>query len=70
MSLADRIRSHAHSGLGKMAFVNCARNDVYSALASHLDFHRGEYSAHLSPDERRMFCLFVAEAIENPTHQE
>ncbi len=62
--LSERIREHALGPLGGETFDCVIDDDVFFALCDHKCELR-EHSDHLTPDERRMFALFVALDVES-----
>ena len=63
-TISDRLREHALGPLGARPAVDAEEDAVFQALVNFKPFS-ARYSS-LSGEERRMYALFVAEALEHP----
>lgn len=63
-TMTDKVRAHALSSRGMRPFTHAASRLVMQVLLDHLR-DMSENSMDMSSVERRMFCLFVAEALES-----
>lgn len=62
-TISERLREHALGRNGKFNFWWINDPSVHQALYSFIG--DDESCTYLSEDEKRMFCLFVSEALEN-----
>lgn len=61
-TISERLREHALSDQGGVLFIDIEDASVWDEALNWKEVW--ETSNQLSPAERRMFCLFVAEALE------
>ena len=61
--LSERIRGHALGVNGGEVFYAIDDDGVFKALIAYK--HRDEPSCTFTPNERRMFALFVSYAVED-----